>query len=574
MMLGLSARFARLLGPLKRPRSLSGSNRPRRRLAWDALEARSMLSASGLGTDYTLMGGQWDNSKPISFSFAPDGVSWDQGTNNVNASLDAEFGGTAWQALVARALQTWAASANINFTQASDGPFSFNTAGINEGDSSFGDIRIGGYNFGTTSTIARTYGPPPNGQTGAGDVELNTGFNLAPGSHYDFQTVILHELGHSLGLGESPQPSSVMYHYYYGPHQALSPYDIEGIQSLYGPRVPDGYQSQGRATSPSTALDLTSSLNSNFQAQLGNVSLATIGGVEYFSVVAPSIGGATLRVAAQAQGYSLLSPKVSVIDPTTGATLATDAHPEQYGDLASVAIPGAQPGHRYLIAVTGATNDVFSVGSYAIQVGFFGGTAINPAPTPPPPAPKPTPTPFPTTPVLSKAPTPAPTPTVPLAPVIQADPYSYNSSFAAPNNLGVVSQVAVGNLALPSGMNYQLFSFQVPKAGTVQVAVGNARVVVGDALARQVVTGTGLLSFVAPRAGARYFLIFLSTNGAPVSNYAFAIKAPAASTLVAAPKPAVARASAVVAPKASAKVRAASVATPRGPARTPNRPNQ
>ena len=567
-MVGLSARFEKLLGLFRRPRPLAGPVRPKRRLDWEPLEARAMLSASGLGTDYTLMGGQWDNSRPISFSFAPDGVSWDQGSNDVNASLDAEFGGTSWQGLVARALQTWAASANLNFTQVADSSSSFNTSGVNEGDPNFGDIRIGGYNFGTTSTIARTYGPPPNGQTGAGDVELNTGFSFAPGTHYDFQSVILHELGHSLGLGESPQPSSVMYRYYYGTHQGLSSDDVEGIQAIYGPRVADSYQSRGLATSPSTALDLTPSLNSNLQAQLGGLSLSTIGGVEYFSVVAPSIGGATLEVAAQARGISLLSPKVSVIDPATGATIAVDAHPDQYGNLSQVSIPNAQAGHRYLIAVTGATQDVFSVGSYAVQVGFFGGKAINPAPTPTPtPTPTPAPTPTPTKPVVTPTPAPA-------APVIRADGYAYNNSFANPNDFGVIANVAASNLTLPSAMNYQLFAFNVAKAGRVQVAVGNAKVVVGDAQARPIASGTGSLSFVAPKAGARYFLIFLSPNGAPVANYAFSIKGPI-SSLVVAPKPTVVKAAAVVTPKASAKVQVASVATPKGPAKkATTRPNQ
>jgi hypothetical protein len=175
------------------------------RPSWEALEGRQMLS--GLGTDYTLMGGQWDNTRPITFSFAPDGVSWDRGTNTVNAQLDSEFGGTSWHALVDQALQTWSSVTNLNFVEVGDGSFDFNAPGVNQGDAQHGDIRIGGSSTSGSSTIARTYGPPPNGQTGAGDVELNTAYDFAPGSKFDFETVILHELGHALGLGESPQPS-------------------------------------------------------------------------------------------------------------------------------------------------------------------------------------------------------------------------------------------------------------------------------------------------------------------------------------------------------------------------------
>jgi hypothetical protein len=568
IMMGLASRLAKILGPGDRGRTRfrrrGGPNRAKPRFGCEALETRAMLS--GLGTDYTVMGGQWDDSRTISFSFAPDGVSWDQGTNVAGANLDAEFGGTSWQGLVARALQTWAAASNLNFTQVSDGPYDFNASGIGQGDPKFGDIRIGGYRFGETSTIARTYGPPPNGQTGAGEVELNTSYNFAPGSNHDFQTVILHEVGHSLGLGESPRPSSVMYTYYQGARQALTPYDVEGIQSLYGPRVADSYQSQGEATSAATALDLTSSLNSGLQALLSGASLATIGDVEYFSVVAPALKGASLSVSAQALGHSLLSPKVSVIDPSTGATLAVDANPAQYGDNVSVSIPGVQAGHRYLIAVTGATNDVFSVGSYALQLGFSGGTAVNPTPTPAP-APQP----------LPPAPTPAPVPAPPPgAPAIQPDIFAYNNSFASATELGPITLATLGSLTLPSGSNYQVFTFEVARPGVVLVAAVNANVVVGDAFARPVASGTGLIGFVAPQAGARYFLIFSSTNGAPVPNYGLAVQ------LIPSPPTPVAASSTSPTPtsptnhhsKSLVKVKVSTTPTPKGHARKSSRPNQ
>jgi predicted Zn-dependent protease len=219
-MLRLAARLSKFLSPGRPDRSRTARGRSRCPIACEALEPRELLT--GLGTDYTLMGGQWNNSQTITYSFPPDGVAWDQGTNNINASLDAEYGGTGWQSLVAKALQTWASVTNLNFAEVPDGDYAFNSQGVNQDDPDFGDIRIGGYNFGTTATIARTYGPPPNGQTGAGDVELNTGFNFAPGSYYDLESVFLHELGHSLGLGESPQPSSIMYSDYEGARESLS----------------------------------------------------------------------------------------------------------------------------------------------------------------------------------------------------------------------------------------------------------------------------------------------------------------------------------------------------------------
>ena len=483
-MLGLTARLSKLFGPGRRARSRGESRLSKRRLVLEVLEGRELLS--GLGTDYTLMGGQWDNSRPVSFSVAPDGVNWDQGTNEVNGKLNSEFSGAGWQSSVAQALQTWAASTNLNFTRTTDGYFDFNAPGVNQGDPKFGDIRVGGYAFGTAATIARTYGPPPNGQTGAGDVELNTNFNFAPGSNYDFQTVMLHELGHSLGLGESPQPTSVMYTYYSGVRQALSPYDVEGIQSIYGPRAADAFQSQGVATSSSTALDLSPQLNSSWQGQIAGLSLPTIGATEYFSVVSPQLNGSSLSVAAIAQGFSLLSPKVSVIDPSSGALLASDAHPDQSCNIALATAGGVQPGHRYIIAVTGATGDVFSVGSYGVQFGFFGGTARGIAP----------------------------------------DPFPYNNPLERATELGRNTQPTFGNLTLPSGSNYQLFTFQVTQSGLVNVGVLGANALVVDATGRELAWGTGLLGFRESQPWSRYYLLIVPPNGLPVYNYAFAVRTP------------------------------------------------
>ena len=454
------------------------------KLACEWLEPRELLDG-GIGVDYTLMGGKWDNSRPVSFSFAPDGVNWDQATNNVNASLNAEYGGPGWRRLVAQALQTWSAVTNLNFQLVGDGPFDFNGPGVNQGDPSFGDIRVGGYNLGTTATIARTYGPPPNGQTGAGDVELNTGFNFGPGQHFDLETVLIHELGHSLGLGESPQPSSVMYTYYEGVRQALSPYDIEGIQSLYGARHPDDLHNTGRANSPSNAVDLTRALNPLNQGQFGGLGLSKPGDTEYFTVSAPPINGATLHVAAIAQGFSLMSPKLSVIDPSTGATLAVDAHPDQNGNIAFDSVSGIQAGHRYVLAVTGATNDVFSVGAYGLALRFFGGTPV----TPP------------------------------------RDAFAYNNSFATATDLGTNTQPTLGYLTLPSSTDEQIFTFQATNPGRVLVAALGANITVANSSGQTILSGTGLLGFNQTK-GSRYYLILQSQNGDPVSNYAFCVRTP------------------------------------------------
>ncbi len=500
---------------------------------------------TGVNVDYTLMGGQWDNSRPITFSVAPDGVAWDNGTNNVNATLNGEFGGTSWQRTLATALQTWAASANLNFVPVADGNYGFNTQGANQGDSRFGDIRVAGYGF-TTQPIAQTYGPPPNGWTAAGDVKLNTNYTFGPTGQWDLESVLIHELGHSLGLGESPQPDSDMYEFYSGVRHDLNQYDVEGIQSIYGPRLADSYQSRGQAVSTDTAADLTGAFNSGGLAVVPSLSLRSIGASEYFSVTAPQTSGGMLQVNAVADGISLLSPKVTVIDAATGAMLASTAHPDQYGDTATVYVPGTQPGHKYLIVVTGATQDVFSVGNYTLQAAFTGGTSVA-APV----ATTTTPSPITGTPVLVPVTVQAPT-TVPSKPVttnpvtittrvgptLPTDAYAANTTLANPAELGsIAGQSLIRNVTLQSGQDVRVFAFEPARAGLVYVASANTTILIGDSTGHPVASGRGMVGFMAPTAGARYFVVLMSPNNAAVADASFAVQVVPVATTAAAATP-------------------------------------
>ena len=237
-----------------------------------------------------LYGTSWANPGHITYSLAPDGVYWDHGTNSLNASFNAKFGTSGiWERQIALALATWESVANIEIVPVADGPYALNTLGQAQGDSRFGDIRVGGYTFpDTIITLAQTYFPPPNGSTAAGDVELNTGLNFNIGSTYDLYSVVLHETGHSLGLNEAPNPAEVMALDYGGVRTGLQPGDIAGIQAIYGPRTLDSYQAQGIGLGFSNPIDLSSNLATSNPAVITGVSLASIGSTEYYSFVAPS----------------------------------------------------------------------------------------------------------------------------------------------------------------------------------------------------------------------------------------------------------------------------------------------
>src|SRR6185312_9425798 len=127
------------------------------------------------------------------------------------------------------------------------------------------------------------------------------------------------------------------------------------------------YQSQGQGVAAENAIDVTPKLSANGQATLTAVSLDTVGDTEYFSVVAPTGSGNALQVSAIAAGVSMLSPKITLLD-ASGNVLGTASNPSAWNDNVSTTFGNVVPGQRYVIAVTGATSNVFAVGAYHLQV--------------------------------------------------------------------------------------------------------------------------------------------------------------------------------------------------------------
>ena len=396
------------------------------------------------GYDYVLSGTGWPNPSHITYSIAPDGVLWDHGINNLNATFNAKFGTSGiWERQLALALATWESVANINIVPVADGLYPLNTLGLSQGDSRFGDIRFGGYAFlDTTITLAQTYFPPPQGSTEAGDVELNTSMNFNIGSTYDLYSVVLHETGHSLGLDEAPNPAEVMATDYGGVRDGLETGDIAGIQAIYGARTLDGYQSQGIGIGPGDPIELSSNLAATNQAVISEVSLSSIGSTEYYSFVAPSYTKGTLQVTAAAGNISMLSPQVSIYN-SSGTLLARASNPSAWSDNVTATVPAVVPGQRYDVAVTGDTGTYFDVGAYQLVVSLPQSAPPNsPAPAPTPVVPTPTPTPQPPPPVASPK------------------PLATNTSPQTATRLGRVTQTILPNLSFNSGLTVEYFDFE------------------------------------------------------------------------------------------------------------------
>ena len=98
---------------------------------------------------YALSGYQWANLN-VSVSYMPDGTLISSSyPSNLFATYNAAYPTATWQHEIARALQSWADVSNLNFHFVADDGSPQGTAGLAQGDSRFGDIRIGGYNMGS-----------------------------------------------------------------------------------------------------------------------------------------------------------------------------------------------------------------------------------------------------------------------------------------------------------------------------------------------------------------------------------------------------------------------------------------
>jgi hypothetical protein len=170
---------------------------------------------------------------------------------------------------IRNALRTWGAAAGLTFIEIpSDSGVPINDAAAEP--PATGQIRIGVFEMGFGAPAGAGFAAPPNGfipnssqfATGAGDLILNStyAFQNPPGAEgaplqafpaggglflNDLEGLILHEVGHTLGIDHSADPGAVMCGWphacsYSNPgtyviNRRLEPDDLAAVQVLYGP---------------------------------------------------------------------------------------------------------------------------------------------------------------------------------------------------------------------------------------------------------------------------------------------------------------------------------------------------
>ncbi len=332
-------------------------------------------------TPYSVSGNAWPIPDRITVSFVPDGTLVNGVASNLQATFNTKFGAAAtWQNVFKEAAQVWAQQTNINFVFVADSGAATGSGSYQQGDPAFGDIRIGGYNFGTT-TLAQAFMPPPvNNYSVAGDIAFNTSQTFNIGSAYNLFTVASHEFGHALGLNHGAV-SSIMASAYPGTVTALTADDISGIKAIYSAgaaRANDSYDAAATNETSATASLVTSTINTTTKAGvINNLNLSTSTDADWYKFVVPAGSATTLKVKAVAANLSMLDPKIEIYD--SAAALKATGNAAVYGGTAAAQFTVAA-GQTWYVKVSSADAKAsFKTGKYSLILNM--GTGADPAVT-------------------------------------------------------------------------------------------------------------------------------------------------------------------------------------------------
>jgi len=327
----------------------------------EALESRLLL--------YSKLGDQWTYDSRITYSFMPDGTSIGGVPSALFQTLNQNNSTTAWEQQIEEAASLWEDSSNINLSLVSDGGETVGTSGNQQDDARFGDIRIGAIPL-AAGVLAVTFVPPPaNGGTDAGDIVLNSNINWQINSNYDLMTVVAHEFGHAVGLGDSTVSGAVMYGTYSGIDQSLASDDISGVQSVYGARQFDVYNNAGKRDNTFlTATNINSTINSSSQLAIPGLDITTAGDSEWFYVNVPSSTSGKMSVTVQSSNLSSLSPEVQVYNSSL-SLIGTAAAKNSMGATVSVSNISVAATQGYYIKVM-AAGGPGPIGGYGLLVNF------------------------------------------------------------------------------------------------------------------------------------------------------------------------------------------------------------
>ena len=337
------------------------------------LEDRRMLAAFGT---------PWPDARDLTISFPSDNVRVGSYENNIAETLDPLTSRDQWQELALRAYQTWAINADINVGLRNDYDVPFGTPGMTTGDPRFGEFRIGA--FPQQGLLASSVPFQAVAGTYSGDLLLNSNEQLqfhdwndgvAPDPDSlgpldrDLFSVLLHEVGNTLGIEDNSLDWSVMFHQYTVPKGMLSAEDIASVQALYGARS-DPYESVDNGQLHiATVIPNIAGFDPTTDVIRTRGSLAESNDVDYHKII-PLAGHDSATIRLRASGISLLKSRLDIVDELDNV-LASSSSASVFDNDNVLQISGlASHSSIYLRVSADDPSDVYSVGDYEIEVDY------------------------------------------------------------------------------------------------------------------------------------------------------------------------------------------------------------
>lgn len=306
----------------------------------------------------------WLSPDRLTVSFAPDGTRISTYSSNLFTAFANTIAASEIEFTILRAFQQWAREASINVGYRSDVGEAFGISGPTQGDSRFGDIRIGAIPMASDTLAVTLRHDPVVSGTWAGDILFNSKATFR--NVTELYSVALHEIGHALGLSHSTAAASVM-----NPsciNSRLTTQDISNLRSLYGSRSLDPADLPGKSNdqwNAATRIRNTGSVG-------GRVPLIVYGDlhsstdVDYFELPPLSNYNGPIEFELITAGISLARVNLRVYRED-GSEVGFAITAGFRGGRIMIRVPSAADGERYFVRVSSADQSEFAIGSYALK---------------------------------------------------------------------------------------------------------------------------------------------------------------------------------------------------------------